>query len=232
MAYRLISIILPTHNQEEHIGAIVDEYIKALSHVRCDQEYLLVVNGCRDNTANICRQLSERHTAVRVIESKSKGWGLAVKLGLREAKGDLVCYTNTARTSPKDLADLLLYAVAHPNVVIKATRQNRQDLKRRLGSFLYNLECRSLFRLSCRDINGTPKVFPTQFRQLLKLTREDDLIDLEFNFICRRENYPMIQLPIFSTRRHGGRSTTNYRSAIGMYMGAYEMWRKSRISSK
>lgn len=232
MAYSLISIILPIHNQGDHIGIIVDEYIKALSHIRCDLEYLLVLNGCRDNTAKVCHRLTEKHKVIRVIESKSKGWGLAVKLGLREAKGDVICYTNAARTSPKDLTDLLRYAIANPNVVIKATRKTRENLKRRLGSFLYNLECRSFFHLSCWDINGTPKVFPSRFSELLKLTRDDDLIDLEFNVICRRENYPMLQLPIFSTMRHGGKSTTNYRSAIGMFMGAYKMWREIRRSSK
>ncbi len=232
MADILISIILPLHNQGDHIAIIVDEYIKILSHIRCDKEYLLVANGCRDNTVEVCHGLSQKHKVIRVIESKTKGWGLAVKLGLREAKGDMVCYTNAARTSPQDLAVFLLYAVANPNLVIKATRKTREKLKRRLGSVLYNLECRFFFDLSCWDINGTPKVFPRHFGHLLKLTRDDDLIDLEFNIICRRKNYPMLQLPIFSTRRHGGASTTNYRSAFGMYMGAYKMWRKIRSSSK
>jgi hypothetical protein len=35
----------------------------------------------------------------------------------------------------------------------------------------------------------------------------------------------MIEVPIFSSRRHGGRSTTSLRSAIKMYLGAYRMRR-------
>jgi len=228
MAYRLVSIILPVHNQADHIGPIIDEYITALSDLQCGLEYLLIVNGCQDNTADICRQLGERHPSVRVIETQAKGWGLAVKLGLREAKGDVICYTNAARTSPKDLANVLGFALAHPHVVIKAVRGPREDLKRRLGSFLYNVECQALFGLSWGDINGTPKVFPAQFAPLLNLRREDDLIDLEFSIVCRRQNYPLLQLPISSTRRHGGKSTTNYGSAIRMVAGAYHMWRKGR----
>jgi hypothetical protein len=96
------------------------------------------------------------------------------------------------------------------------------------------LECRALFDLSYWDINGTPKVFPRKFDKLLALTREDDLIDAEFNVICRRENYPVIEVPILSYRRHGGRSTTSYRSAVRMYLGALQMWndlRRQRANS-
>jgi hypothetical protein len=109
---------------------------------------------------------------------------------------------------------LTLYAIVHPTVVLKANRKIRESWQRRFGSLLYNLECRALFDLSNWDVNGTPKIFPRTFTKLLHLTRDDDLIDAEFDAICRREGYPMIEVPIFSTRRHGGRSTTGYRSAL------------------
>ena len=52
--------------------------------------------------------------SVRVVESERGGWGRAVRLGLAAARGDLLCYTNSARTAPQDLALLLLYATAYP----------------------------------------------------------------------------------------------------------------------
>jgi hypothetical protein len=123
---------------------------------------------------------------------------------------------------------MLLYALAYPNVVVKANRKIREGTRRRLGSLLYNIECRWLFDLANWDVNGTPKVFPRSFEQLLTLRRDDDLIDAEFSAICRREGYPMIEVPVFSTRRHGGKSTTNLGSAVKMYWGAYLLWRAWR----
>ncbi len=221
----LISIVLPIHNQADHVSSVVQEYEEALSRVPNPHELFLVVNGCRDNSLEICRALAEQYGSVRVIHSEKGGWGLAVRLGLREARGEVLCYTNSARTSAQDLTLLLLYAIACPNVVIKANRKIRENWHRRLGSLLYNLECRALFDLSYWDINGTPKVFPRSFDRLLTLTRDDDLIDVEFNIICRREGYRMIEVPIFSYMRHGGRSATNYRSAIKLYCGAIQLWR-------
>jgi hypothetical protein len=184
-----------------------------------------VPNGCTDKSIDICTALATQHSDVRVASTTGCGWGHAVRAGLAAARGDILCYTNSARTSPQDLVLLLLYAEVYPSVVVKANRKIRESTRRRLGSLLYNLECRWLFDLSYWDINGTPKVFPREFAKLLSLTLNDDLIDAEFNVMCRRENYPVIEVPVFSSRRHGGKSTTNLRSAFRMYWGAYKLWR-------
>ena len=228
LARPLVSIVLPVYNQSDHIGAIVEEYTAALARVPNPYEMILVVNGCRDDSLEVCRALAERYPDVRTLHCEQGGWGRAVKAGLSAARGDLLCYTNSARTSPQDLVLLLLYSIAYPDVVIKANRKIRESWRRRAGSLLYNLECRALFDLSNWDINGTPKVFPRAFEKLLALGEEGDLIDAEFSVVCRSESYPLLEVPIFSSRRHGGRSTTNYTSALRMYWGAYRLWRSRR----
>jgi hypothetical protein len=38
----------------------------------------------------------------------------------------------------------------------------------------------------------------------------------------------VIEVPIFSNRRQGGSSTTGYKSAVRMYVGAYRLWQATR----
>jgi hypothetical protein len=151
------------------------------------------------------------------------GWGRAVKAGLGAADGETLCYTNSARTSPQALAMMLAYSLAFDGVVLKANRRARDNLLRRLGSVIYNLECRALLNLATWDINGTPKIFPRSFGALLDLASEDDMIDAEFLAICSRESYPVVEVPILLTKRHGGKSTTNLGSAFAMYTGAWRV---------
>lgn len=224
----LVSIVLPVYNEADHLAEVVRQYESALSQMPIAHELVLVPNGCRDRSPEVCDELAREFETARVHPSAEAGWGKSVKAGLRVARGDLLCYTNLARTTAEDLTLLVLYATLHPDTVIKANRKIRESLVRRAGSLLYNLECRALFDLSYWDVNGTPKVFPRAFDKLLALSRDDDLIDAEFNVICRREGYPMLEVPIFSSRRHGGKSTTNYRSAFRMYSGAYALWRDVR----
>jgi glycosyltransferase involved in cell wall biosynthesis len=227
-----ISIILPVYNQAEHIGQVCQEYEVKLQGLPYNYEILLVVNGSSDDSIEVCQRLAAESSTIRCLHSVQGGWGLAVRLGIADARGRAICYTNSARTPAQTLQLHVVYALTNPGVVIKANRRIRESAPRRLGSLLYNLECRTLFDLAYWDINGTPKVFPAEFEPLRSLQRNDDLIDLEFNIICREQGYTILEIPVFSTRRHGGQSTTNIRSALRMYIGALKMWQQRKRASR
>ena len=224
----LTSIVLPVHNQADHLERIVGGYAEALARLGGRHEFILVTNACRDDSVAVAQRLAATHPEVRHVDLADPGWGRAVKAGLRAAAGDVLCYTNAARTTPQMLSMMLRYMRSSANVVLKANRRIRDSRRRRIGSLVYNLECRALFDLPMWDVNGTPKVFPRSMDKLLELTRDDDLIDAEFNIVCKREGYPVVEVPILATVRHGGKSTTGYGSAVRMYWGAYELWREMR----
>jgi glycosyltransferase involved in cell wall biosynthesis len=224
LSFKLASVVLPVHNQADHIETVLLEYIAALTRLDFPIEILPVINGPRrDQSLEICRSLQEKHPSIRTLCIDEGGWGRAVRHGLSQAGGDLVCFTNSARTTARELVLMLLYASVHDDCVVKANRKIRENWKRRLGSLLYNLECRFLFDLAFWDINGTPKVFPRSFTPLMNLRQNGDLIDLEFNVLCRRQDYQVLEVPVFSTTRRSGRSTTNWRSAYRMYTGAVQL---------
>ena len=224
----LASVVLPAYNQADHIGDVVREFASALDRMPLRHEIVLVPNGSRDATESACAELARTVPHVRTEPLARGGWGRAVRHGIARARGDLLCYTNSARTSPGELTLTILYAATHPGTVVKANRKIRDHWMRRLGSLVYNLECRALFDLSCWDVNGTPKVFPRSCERLLRLTHDDDLIDAEFVRTCREAGYPMLEVPVFSFRRYGGKSTTNLGSAFRMYWGAWAMRRTPR----
>jgi glycosyltransferase involved in cell wall biosynthesis len=219
----LTSIVLPVHNQADHIRETVTGYMDALGELPGTQEFLLVPNNCRDGSEEVCEELVANHAEVSSVPLEGGGWGRAVKAGLLEAEGEMLCYTNSARTSPEILALMLAYSMAYKGAVVKANRRIRDSLVRRLGSVLYNMECRALLNLASWDINGTPKIFPRSFEKLRTLRSDDDLIDAEFLAVCSREDYPIIEVPLLLTTRHGGRSTTSFRSAFRMYRGALRL---------
>lgn len=227
MEYKLVSLVLPMYRQADQVANIVDATSSALEKLPIEFEILLAPNGPADGTVDACAQEAARSRGVRVINAPL-GWGAAVRAGIDFAAGDLICFTNSARTSPEDLLLILMYANAYPGVVVKATRRTRDNRRRRMGSLLYNLECRTLFDLPYFDVNGTPKAFPRSCSSLLSLTHGDDLLDVEFLRACRQQDYPLVEVPILSTERVGGMSTTNYRSAWKLYAGALNLWAQDR----
>ncbi|WP_320232538.1 glycosyltransferase [Mesorhizobium montanum] len=218
-----VSIILPIHNQADHVVSVVGEYHAALLDLSVPWEIILVENGSRDESAALCTELATRHANVRALSAGHAGWGRAVRDGLAAARGEFLCYTNSARTSGDDLRRALDIGMSRPDRILKAERQHGRAWLRALGSRLYNLEARLLFGLRLRDINGTPKLFHRRFAALLDLQHDDDLIDLEFCMVCRRHGYSIAPFDMASGPRHGGRSTTGWRTAVRLYRGALRM---------
>ena len=222
-SYQTACVILPVYRQADHVAGVIEDYLEAVKKLPIPVNFLLVPNGGEAATEAACAGLEKQYESVRSLPISAGGWGRAVRAGLAAAEEDLVCYTNSSRTSSADLVLLLLYGIANPGLVIKANRKIRDGAVRRFGSLFYNLECRALYDLPMWDVNGTPKLFPKTMTPLLELKRDDDLIDLEFNVICRQQDYRMLEVPILSTRRHGGKSTTNWRTAFKLYTGAWRL---------
>jgi len=220
-----VSVVLPVYNQADHIQEIVNGYLAVLDGLKHPIEIILVVNASRDGSLESCRDLELSDSRVRVLHEEKAGWGRAVRAGLAAAKGQILCYTNSARTSPYTLALHIMLAASNRALVIKANRRLRYPFVRRVGSVLYNFECRSLFNLPVWDVNGTPKLFGRDLLDRLDLKENGDLIDLEFIVRCKQLKVQILEVPIVSSIRHGGESTTNFASAFTMYWGAYRMRR-------
>ncbi len=218
------SLVLPIHNQAEHVTLVVRSFLAELAKLDRPFELVLVPNGCRDASPELCTELAAQHPdSVQVVAHGKGGWGRAVNAGLEAARGDLLGYTNSARTTPATATLMLAYAFAYPNVVLKATRRSREGVGRKLGSVIYNFECRRLFDLATWDVDGTPKLFPRSFQHLLGVDSSNDLFDLELLRACRYAGYPVIEVPVQTTDRFGGRSTTRGRTAARMLWGAYRL---------
>lgn len=221
----VFSIILPLYKQVSHAEYLYDTYTKNLDLLDESWELLFIVNGVDDGAIAKLNALNNRSN-VKVLWLEKGGWGRAVKFGLSKAEGKYLCYTNSARTEIADLLLILNYAKVNNDNVVKATRIIREKITRKAGSILYNLECRILYKVPVWDINGTPKVLPRKVYDQLNIISDDDLIDAEIIVRCVKMGVLIIEIPVVSTTRISGSSTTNFKSAFKMYAGAFKLRNK------
>jgi dolichol-phosphate mannosyltransferase len=217
------SVVLPCRNQADHIAGVLASYAGPLSGR--DYELVVVPNACADRTPEIVRAAAAADPRIRVIENPRGGWGLSVLTGLAAARGAILCYTNSARTDPAHVAAVLDLCAAGDPRLVKVRREKRGAPLREAGSWLFNLEGRLLFGLRVRDVNGTPKAFPRALYEDARLFSEGDLLDLELLAKLTRRGVPIVEVPVEGFRRHGGRSSTNLRTAFGLYAGALALRR-------
>ncbi len=223
-----LSVILPCRNQADHIGPVLGRYLAALDPTRVAYELVVVPNACTDETAGNVRERAEREPRIRVVENPEGGWGLSVLTGMRAARGRTLCFTNSARTDPAHIPPLLELFQRNSPCIAKVRRHRRGVLSREAGSSLYNLEARALFGIAVRDVNGTPKVLLRGDFERLALESPGDLLDLEIMAKAHRLGIQVVEMPVEGFTRHGGRSSTNLRSAWRMYAGAVGLRRTLR----
>lgn len=110
-----ISIIVPVYNTSRYI----DDCIKSiLSQDFKEFELLLIDDGSKDNSGNICDEYARRDCRVHVFHQSNQGVGVARNVGLENARGEWIAFA--------DADDLML-----PNslsVMYSAAIENKADI--------------------------------------------------------------------------------------------------------
>jgi dolichol-phosphate mannosyltransferase len=99
------SVVIPAHNEEVVIASTLDKLLEKLNASAFEFEILVVADHCTDGTVQILADFAKSDDRIRWIENKGKpGFGMAVRAGFEEYKGDAVAvYMADASDGPDDL---------------------------------------------------------------------------------------------------------------------------------
>lgn len=155
------SVVVPCYNEEGSIAATVDELRHALTAAP-PFEIIVVDDGSRDRSAAILRDLAVQVPELRIVEhATNRGYGAALKTGIRHASGELIAITDADGTYPNDRLPELIEECRNRDMVVGARvgagvtysklRAVPKYFLRRWVSFLA--------RRSVPDINSGMRVF-------------------------------------------------------------------------
>ena len=87
----LLSVVLPSYNEEASIPRAVDTVTGLLKEAGIDHELIFVDDGSKDNSWKVIREQSARYPQVRGVKfSRNFGKEAAIFAGLAQARGDCV----------------------------------------------------------------------------------------------------------------------------------------------
>ncbi|HBK65019.1 MAG TPA: glycosyltransferase family 2 protein, partial [Cyanobacteria bacterium UBA11166] len=111
------SIILPVYNEEKGVALTINDIQKNLNFSGCEYEIIAVNDGSTDKTGEILRSLKD----IRVIEHpKNRGYGAALKTGIRQAKYPLIAITDGDGTYPNERIPQLVALTKNSDMVVGA----------------------------------------------------------------------------------------------------------------
>jgi dolichol-phosphate mannosyltransferase len=86
-----LSIVIPMFNEAENVEATLTRVEEALTSFQGSYEIVAVNDGSIDNTLDILKKAAEKNGNLRIVSyQKNMGRGMALRVGFRETKGDIV----------------------------------------------------------------------------------------------------------------------------------------------
>jgi glycosyltransferase involved in cell wall biosynthesis len=143
------SIIIPVFNEEDAIENTIGQLL-AIPESR-NWEIIAVNDSSTDNT----RELLGKFSQIRVIDhSFNKGYGAALKTGIRAANSDLiVMFDADGQHNPKDIPQLISKTVQADMVTGQRTKDSAQDWIRKPGKFVLKKVANLLAETKIPDLN-------------------------------------------------------------------------------
>lgn len=86
------SVIIPVYNAEKTLHRCIDSL---LSERRNDAEIIMVNDGSKDASANICREYEKNHVNIRFVDKENGGVSTARNAGLDAASGTYVLFVDS-----------------------------------------------------------------------------------------------------------------------------------------
>lgn len=87
----LLSVVIPAHNEEDHIPSTVRDLHTTLTAANIAHEILVVNDNSRDATEDVLKRLTAEIPTLRYINNTPpNGFGFAVRAGLSAFKGEAV----------------------------------------------------------------------------------------------------------------------------------------------
>lgn len=209
-----LSIFMPAYNEEGNIAATLIDATKAAKSITSDYEIIVVNDGSRDRTAEIVREMGKLDPHLRLVSHPhNKGYGAAVKTGLKTARKDWIFFTDSDGQFHYDELTRFVEATVHADLVM-GYRKKRMDPFHRVfvAQVLLKIWNFVLFGLTVRDVDCAYKLFPKTLRDQIKLRSESAITVTEFIIKAKLAGARIKQLPVTHyPRRFGEQTGGNWR---------------------
>ena len=240
-------IVIPAYNEEKRIEKTVRDYAE---YFKEKAEILIILNGCRDKTGEIARDLKKNFSNIEYLEfSEAIGKGRAVQEGFRhilkndssfkfprprqgEAEGgqvsNLIGFVDADEATSPEEYERLAGLIGEANGVIgsrflKGAQISGRSFLRNIAGYKFHLIVKILFNLPYKDTQCGVKIFKTAaLKKILPELKVSNMaFDVEMLAIAHRRGLKIKELPtIWNGRPESGA----LGSPISLFKNGWKMF--------
>lgn len=154
MSKQLMSVILPSYNEEKNISLMYKELIKYIDTNQFNYELIFVNDGSKDATWERIKEIADRDSNVRGINfSRNFGHHAALEAGLKDAKGDFVIMMDSDLQHPASLFSKLIKKYQEGYDIVNTIRLSTEGVSifKKISSRLFYIILNSMSDLKLND---------------------------------------------------------------------------------
>jgi len=211
MSNKLISIVIPTLNEEEGIASTIFSIPKKkLEEAGYKLQILVIDNNSSDKTVELARI-----AGAEVIQESIKGVGIATKTGFRLSAGEIVVTADGDGTYPLEILPELLSKFVDCNLDFITTDRfslgcnGVMPLRNKIGNGVLSQTLRLLFGIPIQDSQSGMMIFKKSILERLQLKADIPLSQEMKIEACYFEKCKWMEVPIRYGKRLGESKLTN-----------------------
>jgi len=172
-----VSIIVPTFNEQDNVGPLLEELSRVLDKTGLDCEIIFVDDGSSDRTLERLIRITEHDPRACVLELRRNfGQTAAMAAGIEQSRGKVVIPMDAdLQNDPRDIPALLDKLDGPPPCdIVSGWRRDRRDkwLTRQLPSQIANAIIRRVTRVGIHDFGCTLKAYRREVLEDISLSSD------------------------------------------------------------
>jgi len=220
-----ISIVVPAHNEEENIAALIDRIEGALD---LPHELIVVDDHSVDGTQRLIKEACRRYDNVRLVENKlSGGFANALKSGFMSAETEVILPVMGDLCDDLSTIKPMLQKLEEGYDIVCGSRYMKGGARiggSKVKAFLSGFGGRSLYYLlgiPTHDISNAFKMYRKKVLDAVELRSKGFEISMEIPVRAYHMGFKIAEVPTAWKEREKGKSTFKVFKLLPSYIRLY-----------
>jgi glycosyltransferase involved in cell wall biosynthesis len=217
VAWKIVSVVLPIHNESESLEELVQRLSQTFNKLAQDFEIVMVDDGSSDGSLDKIKSIANTNSKVRVIElARNYGQTAALAAGIDNSNGDVIITMDADLQHVPEEIPRFLAKLEEGFDIVSGWRETRTDglLLRRIPSFCANRLMRMLSGIQITDFASTFKAYRAETAKSIELFGE---LHRFIPVLASRLGAKIVEIPIKVEPRKKGQSKYGLSRVLGVF---------------
>lgn len=222
-----LTIFFPCYNDAGTIATMIVKADSVASKFTTDYEIIVIDDGSTDTSRRLLLDIKEKFPKLKIIfHEKNKGYGGVLKTGFREAKKELIFYTDG--DAQYDVYELeTLFPLMKENIdIVNGYKIKRHDpLYRIIIGYIYQYLMKLLFQLKIQDVDCDFRLMRKKIFDHVELKYDSGVICVEMIKKIQEAGFKFAEVGVHHYFRSYGKSRIfNFRRILRISIDLIKLW--------